>query len=166
VKVFVAADGERGARIAATVGDGLITTSPKAEVLETFDREGGAGKPKYGQVTVCYGKDEEAAKKTAHKYWPTSALPSTPMWEIRSPRHFEALVENVTVEQVAQEIVCGPDKQRQIEAIGTYVEAGFDHVYVHQVGPDQDAFFDFYSREVLPELRQRYGGREQMRRTA
>jgi alkanesulfonate monooxygenase SsuD/methylene tetrahydromethanopterin reductase-like flavin-dependent oxidoreductase (luciferase family) len=27
-----------------------------------------------------------------------------------------------------------------------------DHVYVHQVGPDQDGFFDSYAREVLPRL--------------
>jgi len=40
-----------------------------------------------------------------------------------------------------------------IEAIREYVEAGYDHVYVHQAGPDQDGFFDFYEREVLPALR-------------
>ena len=38
-------------------------------------------------------------------------------------------------------------------AIEEYVEAGYDHVYVHQVGPDQDGFFDFYEREILPSFR-------------
>jgi hypothetical protein len=30
------------------------------------------------------------------------------------------------------------------------VKAGFDHVYVHQVGPDQAGFMRFYQREILP----------------
>ena len=30
------------------------------------------------------------------------------------------------------------------------MEAGFSHIYVHQIGPDQDGFFDFYEREILP----------------
>ncbi|HLY37454.1 MAG TPA: hypothetical protein VKU61_05420 [Candidatus Binatia bacterium] len=31
--------------------------------------------------------------------------------------------------------------------------AGHTHVCVHQVGPDQEGFFDFYEREVLPRFR-------------
>jgi len=29
---------------------------------------------------------------------------------------------------------------------------GYEYVYVHQVGHEQDEFFDFYRREVLPKL--------------
>ena len=32
------------------------------------------------------------------------------------------------------------------------VEAGYNHVCVHQVGPDQQGFIRFYEREVLPEF--------------
>ena len=32
-------------------------------------------------------------------------------------------------------------------------EAGFDHVHVDQVGPDQEGFFRFYESEILPRLR-------------
>ena len=54
---------------------------------------------------------------------------------------------------IAENIVCGPDPERHRTAIQEYVDAGYDHVYVHQVGPDQDGFFDFYEREVLPSFR-------------
>ena len=54
---------------------------------------------------------------------------------------------------VAESVVCGPDPERHVDAIREYVDAGYDHVYVHQVGPDQDGFFDFYERAVLPQLR-------------
>lgn len=53
-------------------------------------------------------------------------------------------------EDVAASVVCGPDPERHRAAIAEYVDAGYDHVYVHQIGPDQEGFFDFYEREVLP----------------
>ena len=37
-----------------------------------------------------------------------------------------------------------------VEAIDRFIEAGYDHVYVHQVGPDQDVFFDLCERELVP----------------
>ena len=37
-----------------------------------------------------------------------------------------------------------------MEAIDEFVSAGYDHVYVHQVGPDQEGFLRFYEREILP----------------
>ncbi|HYY89757.1 MAG TPA: LLM class F420-dependent oxidoreductase, partial [Chloroflexota bacterium] len=59
----------------------------------------------------------------------------------------------VTEDQAADSIVCGPDPERHVAAIRRFLDAGFDHVSVHQVGPDQAGFFDFYQREVLPRLR-------------
>jgi coenzyme F420-dependent glucose-6-phosphate dehydrogenase len=29
-------------------------------------------------------------------------------------------------------------------------QAGLDHVYIHQIGPDQGGFLRFYEREILP----------------
>lgn len=49
-----------------------------------------------------------------------------------------------------ESVPCGPDPDRHLEAIRKYEEAGFDHVWVHQIGPDQEGFFDFYAREILP----------------
>ncbi len=49
--------------------------------------------------------------------------------------------------------MCGPDPERHISKLGEYLDAGYDHVWVHQIGPDQEGFFRFYEREVLPKLR-------------
>jgi hypothetical protein len=56
----------------------------------------------------------------------------------------------VTEEKVAEKVVCGPDLDAHRAAIDEFATAGYDHVYVHQVGPDQEGFLDFYSREILP----------------
>ena len=60
-----------------------------------------------------------------------------------------------TEDAVAESIVCGPDADRHVEKIREYAEAGFDHVCIHQVGPDQEGFLRFYAREVLPQLGRR-----------
>ena len=61
---------------------------------------------------------------------------------------------NITVpDDVAESVVCGPDPERHLAAIREFTDAGYRHVYLHQVGPDQEGFFEFYERHVLPELR-------------
>jgi hypothetical protein len=55
-------------------------------------------------------------------------------------------------DDVAESVVCGPDPARHVQGIREYADAGFDHVCVHQIGPDQEGFLRFYAREVLPRL--------------
>ena len=68
------------------------------------------------------------------------------------PAHFEQAAKMVSEEDVAKKIVCGPDPERYLAKINEYVEAGFDHVWLHQVGPDQEGFFRFFEKEVFPKL--------------
>ena len=68
------------------------------------------------------------------------------------PSHYAAACDVLTPGQVAEKVVCGPDPDEHREAIDEFEQAGFDRVYVHQVGRDQEAFFGFYEREILPEL--------------
>jgi hypothetical protein len=58
----------------------------------------------------------------------------------------------VTEEMVAEQIACGPDPYRHQSAISAYLDAGFDEVYVSQVGDDQVGFLDFYRKELGPRL--------------
>jgi len=48
---------------------------------------------------------------------------------------------------------CGPDPDAHIQGIRAYPEAGFDEVFIGQVGAEQDGFFEFYAEQVLPRLR-------------
>jgi hypothetical protein len=71
-----------------------------------------------------------------------------------TPRHFEQLGPLVTEEMAGENTVCGDDVDEHVRELRTFVEAGFDRVYVGQIGPDQRGFFDFYRTKVLPQLRQ------------
>ena len=100
------------------------------------------------------GVSEQEARQTAYEWWPNAALRGTLSQELPLPSHFEAAAQMVTEEDVAEAVVCGPDPEAHLEAVAEYVAAGFDHVYVHQVGPDQEGFIDFYASEVLPGARE------------
>jgi coenzyme F420-dependent glucose-6-phosphate dehydrogenase len=151
--LLVAVAGESSVELAARLGDGLIGTAPVAESVKQFRSEGGEGKPTYGQLHVCWAEDEEEAKELALRQWPNGAISGSYFLELPLPAHFEEAVEVLDTDDIVESIVCGPDPERHRAAIQEYVDAGYDHVYVHQVGPDQDGFFDFYEREVLPGFR-------------
>jgi G6PDH family F420-dependent oxidoreductase len=150
--LFIAASGPKAADLAGRLGDGLIATSPDAETMKAFERAGGRRKPRYGELTVCWAESEAKEKKIARKVWPNAVTASALHWELPLPSHFEAAVEDVTEGQVAEEIVCGPDPDEHLEKIREYAKGGFDHVCIHQVGPEQEGFMRFYAREILPKI--------------
>jgi G6PDH family F420-dependent oxidoreductase len=153
--IVLAAGGPRSAELAGRLADGLVATAPSRELVEAFRTAGGTGKPRYAELTVCWAREEAAARRMAHRHWPNAALPSPLSTELALPAHFESAAELVTEDAVAESVVCGPDPDRHLEGIQQYVDAGFDHVCVHQVGPDQEGFMRFYAHEILPRLTER-----------
>jgi G6PDH family F420-dependent oxidoreductase len=148
--LMVAASGPEAAKLSGRLGDGFIGVAPEAELIDAFESSGGKGKPRIGQVNVCYAADEAAARRTAHSWWPNAGIPGELSQELPVPAHFEQAAENVTEEDIVEVVACGPDPERHLESIGKFVDAGYDHVYVHQIGPDQESFFEFYGSEILP----------------
>lgn len=153
VPIDVSAFGPQAAEVAARVGDGLITMAPDESVVERFRRGGGGSKPVYGGLKVCWGTDEREAVRTAHRLWATEQLPGELPQVLPTPTHFEQGSELVTEERVARAVRCGDDPDAHVEALSAFVDAGFDGVYVNQIGADQQGFFDFYRTKVLPRLR-------------
>ena len=152
-EIIVAASGPEAAELAGRIGDGFWSTAPKADLIKAFEKAGGPkNAPRYAQVTVCWADNEAEARRTAHEWWPNTAITGEATAELPMPAHFEQLSSMVTEEMLAEKIVCGPDPQRHLDQIRSYVEAGFDHVYVHQIGPDQKGAIDFYRREIMPAL--------------
>jgi coenzyme F420-dependent glucose-6-phosphate dehydrogenase len=151
--LVVAGGGPHAAQLAGRIGDALINFAPDASVVEQFEAAGGQGKPKYIQYNVCYDESEERARKIARAVCPTVALKGELGQLLPDPEHYEQAVELVTEDAIAEVIVCGPDRERHIDGLRKCIDAGFDHVHVDQVGPDQESFFRFYEREILPEFR-------------
>jgi coenzyme F420-dependent glucose-6-phosphate dehydrogenase len=151
--IHVAASGSRMAALAGRIGDGFIGTGPDAELITAYRQAGGDG-PRYGQVTVCWATSEREARRTAHEWWPTAALKGEVTQELPNPAQFTDLVATVTEDQVAEAIPCGPDTAVHLAHIRSYLDAGYDHVYLHQIGPDQEGFFRFWDSELQAALRE------------
>ena len=150
VEVVVAAGGPEAAKLAGRIGDGLCSTAPDPEIVEEFTKAGGHG-PRYAQLNVCYAESEEEACRIALEVWPNGGLQGPLGQELPLPSDYEEASVMVDESSIAEAVVCGPDPDAHLEGIQKFVDAGFDHVYVHQIGPDQDSFLDFYASEVLPE---------------
>jgi G6PDH family F420-dependent oxidoreductase len=152
--ILVAAGGACGAEMAGRIGDGLITVGATAKLVDKFTAAGGAGKARHTELSVCWAEDEAEARHLARAWWPIAGLEGALLPELRLPSQFAQAAKLVSEEMVAEKVVCGPDPERHIAAITQAAEAGYTHVWIHQIGPDQAGFFQFYRRDVLPKLRQ------------
>jgi G6PDH family F420-dependent oxidoreductase len=151
--ILIAASSARSAQLAGRLGQGLVCTQPNRDMVKAFEDAGGRGKPRYGQLTVCWARSEDDARKTAMEIWPNAAITGQATTELPLPRHFEQLASLVKEDDIAESVICGPSPERHIKAIREFEEAGFDHVFVHQIGYQQAEFAEFYRREIIPEFR-------------
>ena len=105
---------------------------------------------------MCYAATEEEARRTAHRYFRWSVAGGWPvMTELPTTDSFAAATRHVSPEAVAQLVSCGPSPEQHLAAIDRSIQAGFDHVVLIQVGPDQQGFIDFFERELAPVLHTR-----------
>jgi coenzyme F420-dependent glucose-6-phosphate dehydrogenase len=150
--VLIAASGEKSLTLAAEKGDGLVALAPDDSMIKTFDEKAGPGKPKYCEVNVCWAESEEQARETVREWWPVAGLGGQLMQETATPALFEAATEPLSVDQVVETVSCGPDPDGHIENAKKFIDAGYTHLWFHQIGPDQEGFFRFYEQQVLPKL--------------
>jgi G6PDH family F420-dependent oxidoreductase len=153
--IGIAVSGESSLRVAARWADCVIADQPDAALVRGFDSAGGEGKPKYGQIPLCYDRDEQAALTLARELWRFSL----PGWQVKSelpePRSFDAASGNVREEDIAGLVPCGPDVGKYVKAAKEWVDAGFTHIALVQVGASKQSDFIAWARaELLPALRE------------
>ncbi|RZU54040.1 G6PDH family F420-dependent oxidoreductase [Krasilnikovia cinnamomea] len=148
-KVYVSAFGPKAIEVAARIGDGYISTSPNADLLEKFRQLGGGDRPAQGAFKACYARTEDEGVETAHRLWSTAGVPGELSQVLPSPRHFEQAATLVTPEMTRSALPCGPDPAKHAEQLKTYADAGFDEVYVASIGPHYAELIDLYRREFL-----------------
>lgn len=150
--IYMAASGSNAAELAARISDGLISTVPEEGIIEKFDQAGGAGKPRYGQLKVCWAEEKDEAERIVYEWWPTAGLPGSLHADLPNPAHFEDAAKLLRKEDVASEVICGPDVNQHLAGIQEMIDAGYEYIYIHQIGPNQDGFFDYYQKNILPEF--------------
>ncbi|HZS24266.1 MAG TPA: TIGR03557 family F420-dependent LLM class oxidoreductase [Gaiellaceae bacterium] len=152
VEVYVAAAQEKAAELAGRIGDGFISTAPDGDVVKTFESAGGTGKQKLGMMHCAYDTSAKKGLERATKEWPNLALKGPLGQELATPSDFEEAAAMIDEEDVAESTPHGPDPEPYLDLIGKYADAGFTHVYVHQIGENQDEFVEFAAKELMPRL--------------
>jgi hypothetical protein len=97
---------------------------------------------------MCYAASEQKAREIAHRYHRWSLAGGPVMPELPDTNTFAAASRHITPEDVAEEVSLGPSSEPHQNAIRKYIEAGFDHLILMQIGPEQDPFFEFFEREL------------------
>jgi G6PDH family F420-dependent oxidoreductase len=152
--IGVAVSGPRSCAIAGSLADLVIATEPKAELLEAFDRHGGAGKPRVGQLPVCYDPDRDAAVARAHEQFRWFGSGWKVNSELPGTDGFAGATQFVSPDDVAESIPCGDDVDAFVAAVAQYAEAGFDEIALVQIGgAHQEPFLEWSNKTLLPALR-------------
>jgi G6PDH family F420-dependent oxidoreductase len=150
--ILVSGFGPKAIELAGRIADGFVTVGPDADAVDSYREHGGRG-PITGGLKVCWGPDRDECVRTVHRLWPNEALSGELAQILPSPQHFEQATQLVTERHISDALACGPDPEEHVAAIQAFVDAGFDEIYVSQIGPEHDGFLDFYAREILPRFR-------------
>jgi coenzyme F420-dependent glucose-6-phosphate dehydrogenase len=147
--IRVAASGAKAAKLAGELGDGLIAVTPDSKVVDAYHGAGGDG-PTIGQVHISLAGTLDAARETAWRWWPNGAIAGPVLSELARPSQFEAASKDLRRDAIDQTVVCATGPEPVVHAIDKFVAAGFDTIYLHQIGPDQERLADLARRELLP----------------
>jgi G6PDH family F420-dependent oxidoreductase len=157
IPVIVSGFGPEAAALAGRIGDGYWGNSPERELVDAFEGAGGSG-PRYAQLNLCWAPDVDEARETVFRIWPNTAVPGQLSQDLPTWTHFEQASQLATVDDVVASTPVGPDLVDELRSsVEDYVAAGFDHLYFHQIGPDQQGFLDYWQRELRPALSERAG---------
>ncbi|MFE2427605.1 LLM class F420-dependent oxidoreductase [Streptomyces sp. NPDC059373] len=153
--IGIAVSGPQSCKLAGELADLVIATEPERSLVTAFDENGGAGKPRVGQLPVSYDPDRDTAVKRAHDQFRWFGGSWKVNSELPGPKSFASATEFVRQEDLAQSIPCGDDVEAFVEAVRPFVEAGFTEVALVQIGGDtQRDFLQWAQKRLLPALRE------------
>ncbi len=141
---------------AAGWADGLITINQADDVLravlDAYRDAGGRGRTAI-QVHVSWAPDQAEAERIAFDQWRSNVFPPPVCWDLATPEHFDVASSHVRPEDVERSVVVSADLGRHAAYLRHLADLGFEEIYVHHVGQEQEAFVDAFAEHVLPQVR-------------
>jgi probable non-F420 flavinoid oxidoreductase len=141
----------------ATWADGIATVNQEPgalrRLLDEFRDGGGAGKPAYLQVHVSWAASDDEALAIAHDQWRTNVFRPPVCWDLELPEHFDEAARHVRPADVRESVLVSSDPSWHRDRLAELVALGFDGVWIHHVGQQQQAFIDVFGEHVVPALR-------------
>lgn len=154
ITLALAISGPASAAVAAELCDGIVATEPDPELPRLFVEAGGSSSgPRFTEAPLAYAATEDDGLALARERFRFGVPGWKVQAELPNPVNFEAATKTVRPEDMAELVGYGPDPERHVAVVKRFVDAGFDHVTLVGIGPDQDAFLRFWSDELQPRLR-------------
>jgi G6PDH family F420-dependent oxidoreductase len=151
--ISVSGFGPKATDLAARIGDSYTTTTPDTELLQRFRDQAKPDAIAQVGFKVAWADTEEEGLDHAYRIWPNSGLAGELSQILPTVRHFEQASTMVTKEKLADSVTAGSDVDTHVKAFQPYVEAGFEEVYVANMGPNYADMLRAYGRDILPALR-------------
>jgi G6PDH family F420-dependent oxidoreductase len=150
-EIYVSAFGPKALEGAVRFGDGFISTQPDADSVSTWKERTG-GKPAQAGAKVAYASTAEEGLEHAYRLWPNAGVPGELSQVLPTPEHFEQATQLVTPDTIRDSTVAGNDPEAHLRQVQEYADAGFDELYVANMGPHHQEMIEFYGKQVLPQL--------------
>lgn len=140
--------GPKAIEAAAEIADGYVGMTPDPDLVGLFkDRSG--GKPAAGGLKVAYAPTEDEGIDHARRLWSNLGLPGELSQVLPSPQHFEQAAQLITEESTRESMTAGCSPAAHVSSLRKYADAGYDEVYVSNIGPHALEMIEFYGQQVL-----------------
>lgn len=165
IPLYISTLAPGSAHFAGKYGDGMITVGGKdpatyRSIIENFEAgaiEAGKDPSKMSRLvklSVAYIDDEEKAIEVRKAYWAGTYLPALFNERIYTPKMSEENGKAVGADTIRKAGCISASPEAHVKFAQQYIDLGFDQLFFHSAGPDQNAFIREYGRNVLPKLRQ------------
>lgn len=147
---------EATAGLVASWADGLATINQPHDTLRKIIsgyRSGGGVGPLILQVHLSVAATEQEAQAIAYDQWRSNVFPPPICWDLDTVEAFDTVAERVRPDDVAGSVRISADPAQHAQWLQEYIDLGFDQIFLHHVGQQQDYFIDTFGEQVLPQLR-------------
>jgi probable non-F420 flavinoid oxidoreductase len=139
----------------ASWADGLATVAQPIpalrKVLGAYRDNGGSGRAVL-QVHLSYAATDDEALAIAHDQWRTNVFSPPVCWDLDSPEAFDEAAKHVPPEALRDSVLVSSNLDQHVDWLGELLDLGFDDIYLHHVGQEQEGFIEAFGKHVLPKL--------------
>lgn len=153
IPIVIGSSGPKSATLAAQLGAGIMAVEPKRSIVADWQAAGDGKGARYGEMSLGYARSKQEGLALAHKYSRFGALGWDVLVELPSVTAFEDATQFIKPEDLQEQIPHGPEVETYVRAVKKFTDAGFDHVVLQPVGPDQASFMRFFEKQLGPRLR-------------
>ena len=165
IPIYVAANGPQAASLVGKYADGFATVDPvKGNIKNLWPIIEGAANDsgrdanqliKNVELFYSYSQDYDEALASARR-WKSVLIPNILNLPIHDPRELERQGNEISDEELAKVWTIATDAEPIIKKAEEAISLGYNEIQFHSASPSEEDFLGMCSKDVLPNLKQRF----------